>query len=166
MKRKRSASIIADHLFYNDSFPSDSFCRKFLHYKASGSLPVYVVSLCSILSICVLRNIPTEIFLSRHRSVIWSPLSSRVQCSHHFPRDMHRAGMGRGLGALFFRKANMKNARVPWQCLLSDMALDTGFADGYEPRRCISPHARRWPKTPARRYCPRRDTINTARSWQ
>lgn len=40
--------------------------------------PSIQASLCPILSICILCNIPTEIFLSRHRSVIWSSLSSLV----------------------------------------------------------------------------------------
>lgn len=67
---------------------------------------------------------------------------------------MHRAGMGRGLGALFLRKANMKNARVPWQCLLSDMALDTGFADGYG---APPPYFARLPMRDADRKLPRDD---------
>lgn len=82
--------------------------------------------------------------------------------TEHAPRAVAVAVSGRYSS----RNANMKNARLPRQCLLSDTAFDTGLADGYVSAAVFRPfpHARRWPKTLERRYCPRKDTINTRRA--
>lgn len=115
------------------------FYRKFLYYDfyqfTSSSFVVFVQFCRSVYYV----TFPLRYFY-RGTEALYGHLFPLV---FNAPTIFHgtctRAGMGRGLGALFLRKANMKNARVPWQCLLSDMALDTGFADGYESRRRISP---------------------------
>lgn len=171
--------VLQNHTYFvwkNTSIVADSFIKSInsqhpvINFFITTSISIHLRRLRSsyrfvrFCRFCVLRNVPTVIFLSRHRSVIWSPLSSSCpMCSYHFPRDMYRALAWVAVSGRY------SSEKRTWKM--------SGYRDNAfsrirhwirvpPPVFRPSPHARRWPKTPARRYCPRRDTINTARSWQ
>lgn len=98
----------------------------------------------------------------------WSPHVQYVATIFHGTCTARCRGRGRGLGTrLFLRNANMKNARAPWQCLPHGYGIWYGSVSQTDTctfARCIFPCETLTENSGERRYCPRKDTINTRRA--
>lgn len=144
----------------------------------------------SILTIFVLFNVTAgDIFISqvrRYMVISFSFLSfSRVQCvASIFHGTCTARWRGRAASERYFSETRTwkmfgyrDNASSSWiriGCRVLQTNISLPLTPFLFPTRLgarrrispVSPCARRWPKTLERRYCPRKDTINTARSRQ